>query len=179
MPGLRGSAAPGLRTGEVWRHIVRENTKAKATNDTRRGCDQCSTDYGRAQEPHGCASESSAGVFRDGKGRLNSLSSTICMLSPQVLRRLPWRGTSHGVLPSAPKRRPSAPTSAARGVYLIKKSTRGKPGWLHCSMLAISAAESKPESNRARIGVLTDPALNRWAIGSTRSRLKSVSRAGR
>ena len=60
MPGLRGSAAPGLRTDEVWRHIARENTKAKATNDTLRGCDQCSTGYGRAQEPHGCASESPA-----------------------------------------------------------------------------------------------------------------------
>ena len=67
MPGLRGSAAPGLRTDEVWRHIARENTRAKATNDTLRGCDQYSTGYGRAQEPHGCASESSAGGVPEGK----------------------------------------------------------------------------------------------------------------
>ena len=89
---------------------------------------------------------------------------------------------AHQVAPLAPTclelaEAARAQTSVARGFHLIKKSTRGKPGWLHRSMPAISAAESRPESNLARMGALTDPALSRWAIGSTRSRLKSVSRA--
>ena len=59
---------------------------------------------------------------------------------------------------------------------MISQSTCGCPLWLQASMLRISAAESNPESSRARIGAFGPAALRRCASGITRSRLKSVSR---
>jgi len=40
LPGLRGPAASELRRAEVWRLIVRENTKATASGDVLRRCDR-------------------------------------------------------------------------------------------------------------------------------------------
>jgi len=40
LPGPRGPAASELRRAEVWRLIVRENTKATASGDVLRRCDR-------------------------------------------------------------------------------------------------------------------------------------------
>ena len=52
---------------EFWGHVARENPKVNATEDTLWACDQCSTGWGRTQQPHGCMPESYAECVPGGK----------------------------------------------------------------------------------------------------------------
>lgn len=75
-----------------------------------------------------------------------------CTDSSQIATRLPALGVCQLASAWASSRASTALASLLRGFHLISQSTRGTAGWLYASMARISAAQSEPESRRARIG---------------------------